>query len=87
MIESLPGDAELDAKVGARRVATGRLPERHVGPLDRRDRRSLLSQLVTTEVGTSDPACPGRDMSRPYMTNGAMRGKIRWFRHSLSDEY
>ena len=26
-------------------------------------------------------------MSRLYMSNGAMRGKIRWFHHTLSDEY
>ena len=27
------------------------------------------------------------DTSRPYMTHGSMRGEIRWFHHSLSDEY
>ena len=27
------------------------------------------------------------DMSRRYMTNGVMRGKIRWFHHNLSDRY
>ncbi len=43
---------------------------------DRRDRRSLLPRLVTTQVGTSDPACPERNMSRRYMTNGAMRKKL-----------
>ena len=26
-------------------------------------------------------------MSRPYMTNGVMRGKIRWFHHGLSRQY
>ncbi len=49
---------------------------RCVGPPDRRDRRSLLPRLVTTQVGTSDPACPERNMSRRYMTNGAMRKKL-----------
>ena len=83
-----PWDSELDAKVvGTGKVAARRLPGRHVGALDRRDRRSLLPQLVTTQVGTSDPACPGRDMSRPYMADGAMRGRVRWFPDSLSERY
>ena len=30
---------------------------------------------------------PGRDMSRPYMADGVMRGKIRWFHDSLSERY
>ena len=49
---------------------TGGSRGRHVGPLDRRDRRSLRPQLVTIQVGTSDPACPGRDESRPYIPDG-----------------
>ena len=37
--------------------------EGHVGPLDRRDRRSLPPRLVTTQVGTSDLACPQRHVA------------------------
>ena len=48
--------------------------------------RSVLGSKLPGSRACSAPTW-GRDMSRPYMTNGAMRGKIRWFHHSLSERY
>ena len=41
--------------------------------------------------GCRDPAggnrSPGRDMSCPYTTNGAMPGEIRWCYHCIGERY
>ena len=44
-----------------------------------------LKAVGTGKVATGGPQ--GRDMSHPYRTKGATRGKVHWFHHDLSERY